>query len=103
MNAHWYSLIILLFVHYLGDFALQQGWMAERKRKDPWVFLAHCVIWTGLIVICLDFFGLLEWWKIGFLFGGHLLCDLVKPKFGNQKDNIDQLFHILQILIVWAL
>lgn len=102
------QLFWLLFAHLLGDFAFQQNWMIQQKMKDPWTMVAHCFIWTGAVAVALQFFGILFLWKILFLFVGHLICDYCKHTIFDKlndhlKNTIDQSFHLIQIIIVWAL
>ncbi len=102
------QLFWLLAAHFVADFALQQFWMIKRKWKDPWVLVAHCMIWTGLISLPLEAMGVLVLWKVLFLFGGHIICDSLKHLVFHKtnehlKNAVDQSFHILQIIIVWLI
>ena len=99
------ELFWLLVAHFIGDFALQQSWTIKQKMKDPYVFIAHCFIWTGCISLVLLAFNDLTIWKVCFLFFGHGACDFLKHKWYYKlpfhlKNSIDQVFHILQLLIV---
>ena len=94
------KLFWLVFSHFLGDYALQSEWMAKMKKSDYYVLFVHGVIWTGIVSAILLSFGSLEWWKVGFLLVGHLLCDAWKCKVGEEYWPFDQLFHFFQILIV---
>ena len=100
------ELFWLVISHYIGDFALQPGWMGQRKDKDPHVLIAHCLIWTGVVSLVLTIFNDLSLWKILLLFFGHLICDFLKHQVYYKlpfhiKNSIDQGFHLFQILIVW--
>jgi hypothetical protein len=35
--------------HLVGDFLLQNDWMAANKKKNSWVCLLHCLIWTAWV------------------------------------------------------
>ena len=100
------ELFWLIVSHSIGDFALQPSWMGKMKSKDPYTLIAHCFVWTGIISLVLASFGNLSFWKILFLFFGHLTCDFLKHQSYYKlnfhvKNSIDQGFHFLQILIVW--
>ena len=103
------TLIILLTLHFLADFSLQNDFIASRKGKN-WIFMiAHCLIWSGLIYIGLNTFRMDHWWSFPFLFLGHLIIDKWKcSRSGNGKEltmdlAIDQLLHVLQIVICVSL
>jgi len=98
------TLLFLLFLHHLGDAALQPGWMIESKKKHLYAFHEHVAIWTG--VICLGFYALnmFEWWLVPWLYIGHFTMDCTKyhlvPDPKNYKWTYpDQAFHYLQIII----
>lgn len=41
-----YTLIILFFAHYVGDFLLQNKWMGENKSKAWLPLLSHIAVYT---------------------------------------------------------
>lgn len=93
----------LIFLHALGDYPFQGEFLAKTKGSNWISMTAHCLIWTGLIVIGLDLSGLLLSWHIPFLFFGHMAIDKWKcSRSGNGKELttdllIDQLLHVGQI------
>lgn len=102
MNIIW-----LLFAHYIGDIALQSDWQAQNKGKYWYVMLSHCMIWAACISIALKYCGLLELWHVPFLVFGHAVSDTWKsrqPKTPDQWWKIypDQLYHLVQLLIVYT-
>ncbi len=87
----------LVFAHFVGDIALQSGWQANNKGKYWYVMLAHCMIWTALICIALQYLQILTLWNI---------CDNWKAKIPKTPENWkwiypDQGFHFLQLVIVY--
>jgi len=101
MNFIW-----LLFAHYIGDFALQSEWQSDNKGKLWYVMFSHCMIWTASICIALQFLGIFVFWKVFFLLFGHWVCDYWKAKIPKIPENWkyiypDQLWHIIQLLIVY--
>ncbi len=107
--------LVLVFSHLLGDFSLQNRYMSEQKCKG-WLnfyMFAHCTLYL------VPFYFLLHlpmiW--LGFLFITHLLIDAKLGCYSNTCDVfkgdckkfppakvllIDQLLHILMLLIVWG-
>jgi len=119
------ELFWLLFAHFLADLSLQGNWVAKNKGKIALFMIGHCVIYTGVIALTLMALNLYSPWKIPFLFIGHYFMDSLKcKKYKNYKhieqllsnkeikelDNYnlkwtygDQLFHLLQLLMVYFL
>ena len=98
-------MIWLLFAHYVGDIALQSDWQAKNKGKLWYVMFSHCMIWTACICVALQYLGLFDLWKVAFLLVGHWACDYWKSQKAQTPENWkfiypDQLFHIIQLLIV---
>jgi hypothetical protein len=73
----------IIFMHYIGDWALQNDFVAQNKGKYWIIMLSHCVVWTGCVCIALQYFNILSFWKLLFLFVGHWVCD--KWKCNNVR------------------
>ena len=41
----------LLLGHFIGDYLLQNHWMALNKKKRIWPLLVHCLIYTAVVCI----------------------------------------------------
>ncbi len=108
-------MIWLIFAHYIGDWALQNDFVANNKGKYWEIMLSHCIVWTGCMSIALQYLDILHPWKIVFLLLGHWICDGWKccnlrkdcqSNKNSEKHNltllrIDQLFHLIQCFIVY--
>ena len=68
-------LTFTIFGHFIGDWALQNPWVADNKGKYWYVLFAHCMIWTGVISGILLFFDVFTIWKAVFLLIGHITID----------------------------
>lgn len=62
--------------HLVGDYLLQNDWMALNKKRDDilgWTSCSvHCLIWTLAVLTCCD------WWRIDifiYVFLSHFLLD----------------------------
>lgn len=100
--------IWLIFAHFIGDVALQSEWQASNKGKLWYAMLAHCIIWTAIICIALEYLGLLELWKVVFLLIGHIISDTWKAGQPKTVENWwkiypDQVWHLIQCIIVYML
>ncbi len=99
MNFLW-----LIFAHYIGDWGLQNPWVATNKGKYWMVMLGHCMVWTACMAVCLEWLGILSLWKLGFLVSTHFIADEMKchltPEGKWWTIYPDQIYHIIQCLIV---
>lgn len=99
MNFLW-----LIFAHYIGDWGLQNPWVAENKGKYWMVMFGHCMVWTACMSVCLQWLELLAIWKVIFLLITHFIADEMKchltPDDKWWTIYPDQLWHIIQCLIV---
>jgi len=110
MNLLW-----VIFAHVVGDWGLQNPWVAENKGKYWMVMIAHCMVWTGCVGLALvalrinTSWNFSAYWKGAFLFFGHMLMDKIKCEvvhvFSDRRQRgllyIDQAFHILQCYVVF--
>ncbi len=117
-------LIIMIFLHILDDFCMQpMGFLASGKQKEWWkknapeemyrfdylvVMFFHCFSWAFMIMLplfvyCFIFGGMCY----PLLFVGNIVIHFVVDDMKANKRRInlvqDQLAHILQIIITWAL
>lgn len=98
--------IWLVFAHYFGDIAFQPSFIADGKRTKWYLMLCHVMLWTGTISIALEYLGLLELWKVAFLFIGHWAMDDWKCQYPKEDKHWwriypDQAWHLIQCAIVY--
>lgn len=55
--------LFLLVAHFIGDFLLQNDWMALNKSKDLPPLVAHVAVYTATIVASVAF---MLFWVVGF-------------------------------------
>ena len=106
---HW------IYAHMIGDYLLQNDWMALNKKKSSWV----CAIHIAAYLLPFYFTGLL-WWQIALIGLQHFLQDrtqfvvwLMKVKGSEQFGSgpcapwsvivTDNILHILFMALVCAL
>lgn len=104
--------------HLVGDYLLQNDWMALNKKQSTFHCLIHCIIWASAVCLFAD-------WSMSFaspywpiLFATHFLQDRTNiilwymKKVGQEKFAtgicspwsiivVDNVFHILTIWLIW--
>ena len=107
MEQHFLEILIVLFAHYIGDYPLQGEFLGVYKGKYDYLLFCHCLIWTGCCCVALGYLGIFAWWKMAFLFLGHIVVDRWKARHKDRETKgleqllwIDQAIHALQIIIV---
>lgn len=65
-------MIDALIGHLVGDYLLQNDYLAANKKTNSWVCLQHCLIWTLCVML---FSGWHQWWVFAFLLGTHFTQD----------------------------
>jgi len=91
----------MLLGHLVGDYLLQNEWMAMNKSKNTWIgwsaALLHCVIYTWTICIFMQNFDLI-WWVAVFL--SHFPIDkfalgekYMRLKGSSLRSYIDRINH----------
>ena len=92
---------------FVGDWALQNNFVAQNKGKEFIIMLAHCIIVTFCICLALQMISRqAQLWEILFLLIGHGVSDFLKSTFYRDKRDIwqlyaDQAWHIIQCFIVY--
>ena len=110
------SLAGMIIGHMVGDYVLQNDWMAHNKVTSHAVAVVHASLWTAAVCA----FGLTaNPWAIAFLFLTHELIDRYRlaskamERVGQKsfKANmgpwsmiaVDNTWHLVTIWIVWVL
>ena len=57
------ALVFGFLFHLIGDYLLQNNWMAQNKTKRHLPALIHALIYSFLFLFILDF----EWWLVVFI------------------------------------
>ncbi|HBK34409.1 hypothetical protein A2239_00260 [Candidatus Uhrbacteria bacterium RIFOXYA2_FULL_40_9] len=86
---------ILLACHFVGDYALQNAWMAMTKGKDWHAMFAHVGTYTSvfaLLNLVPDVH--LNLWALILILGSHAFIDPIKARWNLIGDVSDQLLHI---------
>ncbi len=79
---------ILVLCHLIGDYVLQDDYLAQHKGRNWYVLFAHCVIY---LVPFYCFFGFV--WQLIPVFVLHFIVDALKARYKKIGIVIDQTIH----------
>ena len=83
------KIVTIIFCHLIGDYVLQNDFLAKTKSRNFYHLLVHCALYCTPFAIA---YGID--WRIGMLFVTHLVIDFYKcVKVFNYTT--DQIFHYL--------
>lgn len=106
--------------HLVGDYLLQNDWMAKNKTSDSLVCAVHCTLWTAAVAEFGQIGDLTGWSALVvglWLFGTHFLLDRFRlaPKsmrYTGQLEffkqfapwagvMVDNTWHLVTIWVAW--
>lgn len=91
------ELIILILCHLVGDYVLQNDFIAKSKGENRYHLFVHCMLYILPFFLC---FGLS--WQIIFIFFGHYIIDTMKARFHKINYRTDQLLHYLLLILYFV-
>lgn len=116
------DLTLAIIGHLVGDYILQNDWMAQNKKKSSWPCVVHCFLWTCSIMMFTGWGRHQGWWGwiiMAALFVPHFIQDRTQiigwmmsrewyqPKFSQPPMApwslvvVDNVWHIVGIWAVW--
>ena len=87
----------LMACHMLGDYALQNDFLAMTNGANWWHLFAHCVIYTLPFAVAFGFD-----WRVLALLASHVLVEAAKARWQAIGYATDQASHILLMLACYA-
>lgn len=87
---------LLLMCHFLGDYALQNDFIAKTKGKNLWHMTAHCFLYALPFYLCFGFDARLVSVMIT-----HFITDLLKARWKLINYPSDQIYHLMQIFFAY--
>ncbi len=87
-------LIRLLLCHLVGDYVLQNDFIAKTKGENIYHLFVHCTLYCLPFLIC---FGLV--WQLAVIFVTHIAIDILKARYKKINYITDQILHYIVVLI----
>ena len=83
----------LILCHFVGDYVLQNDFIAKTKGTNWWHLIANCFLYSLPFYFAFGFC-----WQIGVIIGTHFIIDaLNKAKWLDYAE--DQVIHLAMMLI----
>ena len=84
--------------HMLGDYVLQNDFLAKTKGENWWHLLAHCVLYTVPFAVV---FGID--WRIAIMLVSHVMVDAAKARFHTIGYMQDQVTHLTFAIALYVM
>lgn len=84
----------LVACHMLGDYVLQNDFLASTKGENWWHLTAHCVLYTIPFTLAFGFD-----WRIAWLCASHFAIDALKARYKRIDYTSDQAAHLLAMVV----
>ncbi len=109
------DLLLAIIGHLVGDYLLQNDWMALNKKAQFWPCLVHCTLWSLSVIL---FAGWLSFSIFLLLIGTHVIQDhtfIIRRwmKWVGQEQFatgpcapwsiivVDNVWHIVTLCAIW--
>lgn len=90
------NLIKLLVCHFIGDYFLQNDFIAKTKGDNVYHLLVHCILYLVPF-----YFVSCNAWQLTVLFMSHIVIDALKATWHKISYTQDQLLHFGVICLIW--
>lgn len=90
------KLIKILVCHFIGDYFLQNDFIAKTKGDNVYHLLVHCVLYLVPF-----YFVSCNTWQLTVLFMSHIVIDALKATWHKISYAQDQLLHFGVICLMW--
>lgn len=90
------ALITIIFCHLVGDYVLQNDFIAKTKGENWYHLFVHCALYCVpfAVVYGIDY-------KLLALFVSHLIIDALKARYKMISYANDQILHYLIALVLY--
>ena len=87
----------LIVCHFIGDYVLQNDFLAKTKAVNWWHLIAHCFLYS------LPFYFAFGWtWQLLAIIATHIFIDSMKARYNKIGYLADQILHIAVLASYFA-
>ena len=87
------KLLLLIFCHLIGDYFLQNDYIAKTKGDNWYHLFVHSVLYIVPFYLC---FGVT--WQLWYLLVSHFVVDGAKARYHTISYMQDQVWHYITLL-----
>ena len=87
----------LIVCHMLGDYALQNDFLAMTKGANWWHLFVHCVLYSLPFAVAFGYD-----WRVLALLASHVLVDVAKARWQVLDYAADQIIHVCVMVLLYA-
>ena len=90
------TLITIIFCHLVGDYPLQQDFIAKTKGENWYHLFVHCALYCVpfAVVYGIDY-------KLLALFASHFIIDALKARYEAIGYAFDQFLHYVIVFVLY--
>ena len=88
----------LILCHFVGDYVLQNDFIAKTKGTNWWHLIAHCFLYSLPFYLAFGFD-----WRLCVILVSHLIIDPLKARWNKINYYQDQLFHVAVMILCYVL
>ena len=97
--------VLMIFAHCIGDMILQNDFMKKYKGKSLLPFLSHIFIYTGTMILMMEYLGIYNPTSSFILFFSHFAIDSWKSTVPKDQKHwnclyYDQAMHLFFVVLV---
>lgn len=92
------ELITIILCHLIGDYALQQDFIAKTKGSNWYHLFVHCALYCVpfVVVYGIDI-------RVLVIFASHFVIDAGKARYGVISYKLDQVLHYFFAVAIYLL
>ena len=92
------SLVTIIFCHLVGDYPLQQDFIAQTKGLMRYHMFVHCALYCVPFAVALGIDI-----RLLILFVTHFMVDMLKARYKAINYGVDQTLHYLVALVLYLI
>ena len=91
-------IVWILLIHFIADYPLQGDFLAQTKGKNFYSLFVHSMIYSLMMLICLEIFGSRSFFNFPVLLISHMAIDYIKANAKNKERALKEYLYIDQAL-----
>lgn len=91
------NVIYLIMCHLVGDYTLQNDFIAKTKGSNWYHLVVHCALYSlpFMVVFGID-------WRLAAIFIAHMIIDPLKARWSKISYVQDQVLHYIVAILLYG-